>query len=93
MTYAQDQDAIIAELKEQLAKANAEVEQLKSLHGWVSVDERLPNDGDQVLIYIGSQISVAEKCKVFGFIDAIERDAYRCDMITHWMPLPTPPEK
>lgn len=59
---------------------------------WISVEDGLPKDGEEVLIYIGNQQLVAEKCKVFGFVDAMDREALRLDMITHWMPLPEPPK-
>ena len=50
------------------------------------------NFGKEVLIYIGSHRLVAERCKVFGFVDSMDREALRPDMITHWMPLPEMPE-
>ena len=60
---------------------------------WISTKDRLPEDGEEVLIYIGRQRVVAEKCKVFGFIDSMDRAALRVDMITHWIPLPEPPKE
>ena len=59
---------------------------------WISVDERLPDDGSEVLIYIGKQRLVAEKCKLFGFLDSLGREALLPDIPTHWQPLPEPPE-
>jgi len=59
---------------------------------WISVEDKLPDDGEEVLIYIGNQRLVAEKCKVFGFVDAMDREALRLDMITHWTTLPEPPK-
>ena len=58
---------------------------------WISVEDKLPKDGEEVLIYIRNKQIVAEKCRVFGFVDAMDREALRLDMITHWMPLPEPP--
>lgn len=43
---------------------------------WISVDFMLPNEGEKVLIMIGDEQTVAEKCNVFGFIDVIDREAY-----------------
>ena len=59
---------------------------------WIKCIDEMPEDGQEVLIYIGKQRLVAEKCKVFGFIDSLDREALRTDMITHWQPLPDPPE-
>ena len=60
---------------------------------WIKCSDQMPEDGQEVLIYIGKQRLVAEKSKVFGFIDSLDREALRADMITHWQPLPEPPEK
>lgn len=59
---------------------------------WISVKDKLPEFGDQVLIYIGSQMTVAEYTKGMGFICAIERDMFIQDYITHWQKLPEPPK-
>lgn len=76
----------------------AEIEALKakleqSEKVWISVDFMLPDEGEKVLIAIGDEQTVAEKCRVFGFIDSIDREALRTDLITHWMSLPEPPSK
>ena len=79
-------------------QGNTEIEALKakleqSEKVWISVDFMLPNEGEKVLIMIGDEQTVAEKCSVFGFIDVIDREALRTDLITYWMPLPKPPVK
>lgn len=84
LIQARDKQAEIDALKAQL-------EQLDKV--WISVDFMLPNEGEKVLIMIGDEQTVAEKCNVFGFIDVIDREALRTDLITYWMPLPKPPVK
>lgn len=79
-----DQQAEIDSLK-------AKLEQSKKV--WISVDFMLPDEGEKVLLAIGDEQTVAEKCRVFGFIDSIDREALRTDLITHWMSLPEPPSK
>ena len=78
-------------LNEQIDALKAQLEQLDKV--WISVDFMLPNEGEKVLIMIGDEQTVAEKCNVFGFIDVIDREALRTDLITYWMPLPKPPVK
>lgn len=61
--------------------------------GWISVKERLPKDFDQALVYDG------DKCYPIGICHKGESGIWYSDMaygmgtITHWMPLPEPPEE
>lgn len=61
--------------------------------GWISVKERLPKDFDQALAYDG------DKHYPIGICHKGESGIWHSDMaygmgtITHWMPLPEPPEE
>lgn len=61
--------------------------------GWISVKERLPKDFDQALVYDG------DKHYPIGICHKGESGIWHSDMaygmgtITHWMPLPEPPEE
>lgn len=56
--------------------------------GWISVDERLPEDGSPVVVYLQSGgITIARYDMAWG--------RFRTSgsiTITHWMPLPEPPK-
>jgi hypothetical protein len=58
--------------------------------GWISVDERLPEEYDTILCFNGSYVQASV------FLDEfIEDDKYEGDPIrgvTHWMPLPEAPK-
>ena len=63
---------------------------------WISVDDRLPEDRASVLITNGSIVGHARIVEngyfgpIFGIIASNDRvPSYN---VTHWMPLPTPPE-
>lgn len=60
---------------------------------WVSVDERLPEDGERVVFKHNRSSDIgcgvfATSCNVFFTLDNL----YFSNNISHWMPLPTPPE-
>ena len=53
---------------------------------WVKCSERMPKHGDMVLVFNGNSIE----------IDALATGEFDfecwCDSVTHWMPLPAPPQ-
>jgi hypothetical protein len=59
---------------------------------WISVKQELPQDGTNVLVFTNYWSS-------YPFVAYIERGEWhghrilsRPDAVTHWMPLPAPPE-
>jgi hypothetical protein len=67
------------------------IEETLQKTGWVSVEERLPEDGFEILVYtnkgatlFGEYDSSIKKfiCVGFGFVDNA----------SHWQPLPEPPK-
>ena len=63
---------------------------------WISVDERLPKEDQAVLIFDsfathGSVYTMCCSSYLLACLSGVEfSESYRG--ITHWMPLPTPPE-
>lgn len=60
---------------------------------WISVKERLPKDFDQALVYDGDEhypIGICHKDESGIWHSDM---AYGMGTITHWMPLPEPPEE
>ena len=56
---------------------------------WISVDDRLPNPGQEVLVYLPEMI---ETTIYHGSKWDEPWDTMHGDEITHWMPLPEPPK-
>ena len=62
---------------------------------WVSVEERLPENHAQVLMW-SAKWNIAEAGSYYNgrfWVYSEIGDAYIADDITHWMLLPTPPDR
>ena len=61
---------------------------------WISVDKRLPDEHAQVLIW-SAKWNIAEAGSYYNqhfWVHNEIGDGFIADNITHWMPLPTPPD-
>lgn len=54
---------------------------------WISVKDRLPNFEQPVLAYSGEELGIG-----FAYLDGDGKWYGDCGDVTHWMPLPAPPE-
>lgn len=88
--------------KDQLADADKVMNSSNNSNGWISVKERLPEiaDGrfisDDVLwisTYGEMHASCLEKLRSKLWVDWGEAGSLKLDEVTHWMPLPKPPEE
>lgn len=85
----------IMELITLKALADAKIERLEARleqTRWIPVTERLPQDGMEVLAWSQSGFAYVDwfidgKWKVNGLVDG------KYEFVTHWMPLPAPPEE
>lgn len=60
---------------------------------WISVEDRLPTEGELVLVYKKDSISGLPVFDI-GYLDNDEVLIWSCyngQSITHWQPLPDPP--
>ena len=69
---------------------------------WISVEERLPEKGQECVIYVdwvdvwdkGSERFTYQEIGVFDGYDRFNHRAHtELDRVTHWMPLPAPPKE
>lgn len=86
-------------LLKDVQKLQAENAELKKQSQWISVDDELPEDNTRIITY---RVMDDELMNPWGEYD----DYWVCDLcytnkedlksnwkeVTHWMPLPTPPE-
>ena len=60
---------------------------------WINIKDKLPEEGQKVIYYFKETgISIGYySCK--GGCDCFySHDGWLCDDVTHWMPLPKPPD-
>ena len=73
-----------------------EVEKLKEATRWIPVSERLPEETFTGLVPSTLVLCFGKGGRWFTAIFAdgyfADVDGNDCDFVTHWMPLPTPPE-
>jgi len=61
------------------------------MNGWISCSERMPADGDAVLVWVPSRAEIAGSYFEAGGV-WIGESGHRFEQPpTHWMPLPAPP--
>ena len=65
---------------------------------WIKAEERLPERNNEVLIYL-PEYDIVEMAALFSYPSMNSRewvqneDAYKLNEVSHWMPLPEPPEE
>jgi hypothetical protein len=58
---------------------------------WINVNEKLPNENTDCIVYMASRNSVMV-CKFFKEFTIVSMPNFMKPPITHWMPLPNPPK-
>lgn len=88
-------DKVASELLEQILYDIQHFPTLAPQNEWVSVDERLPQNNEQVLMY-SAKWNIAEAGSYWNkhfWVYSEIGDGYIAENITHWMPLPAPPNR
>ena len=73
------------------------IDKAPTVNGWISVKDRLPDKNGQYLCWFGKNIvakgmaivTYLEMWQAFGSLESLEN----YPNVTHWMPLPEPPEE
>jgi hypothetical protein len=62
---------------------------------WISVEDRLPQSGVEVFIVSFGHVQYTAYVLIDGVWETWDREYEHCspDQITHWMPIPDPPEE
>lgn len=88
-------DMAQSKLEDYIATLEAEVEALKAEHRWIPVSERLPQIGVRVLFYNSFTKNIHKgwfSCDKWTSDIGVFYNGDKFKRITHWMPLPQPPE-
>lgn len=67
-----------------------------SKHRWIPIEERLPEDGSDILVYCddGEESRIVACNYANGvWFDCVFNTVMIFKYITHWMPLPEPPQE
>lgn len=72
-----------------------------NMSNWISVKDRQPEKSGRYLVYIKTRGGFSDcrtteysaRHKAFNAFDILEDIRYAFDDVTHWMPLPEPPEE
>lgn len=88
----------LARAEERVRELEEENERLREAQRWIPVGERLPEDGECVLVLDESNgaITTGLHCEQVPQWELAEGLFFHGDKyawITHWMPLPEPPEE
>ena len=77
-----EQDMIIQDLRRENAKLKASVPK------WISVDDRLPEQGEEAICIAADGDMMIGKYTEWGWM-------FPCyfEELTHWMPIPEPPKE
>lgn len=90
------EDEYTNEIYERFAAVREHLYTLMGNNGWVSVNDRLPKDGQDVLgyLYNGEETRIAPVNYDKGtWYDCVMNCTVAINSITHWMPLPEPPKE
>lgn len=85
----------IKSLEEAYGLAEREVAELREQTRWIPVEEILPENGSKVLVFIpgiGCEIAMYLNLPTIGYVGFRVGGAACNSSVTHWMPLPKPPE-
>lgn len=92
MTSVQAVDSAISALRDRIARQNPQ-----PLTGWISVGDRLPETSGEYQCYCNGKSRIAKfKADKSGmcYWDIISNECYSALWrVTHWMPMPEPPER
>lgn len=77
---------------ERASKAESRIAELEAAQRWIPVSERLPEPYTRVLACIKSGYMEVDYRFAEPIIEVGIADFYSLENVTHWMPLPQPPE-
>ena len=85
----QETSDYIAELEEEIDQLTSHSNIERQDDKWIPVSERLPEDLQSIIVFTKDR-----KTYIIRFLELYGREGFGSlsDIVTHWMPLPEPPE-
>ena len=103
MGRAHDSECHRRHLECLVSRMAAEIERLREERRWISVEERVPETGEEVIVCVDGHRGPAwsNRYQLVAFRGAVSEQwlqerhesAKPVVGVTHWMPLPAPPEE
>ena len=97
--YIKNLEEMYRESIRYISDEDNEIETLQArIPQWISVKDRLPEDGTRVMAYVNGWHEVAwhrKSIREWQFRDeiAFNNETNTYGLVTHWMPLPEPPKE
>jgi hypothetical protein len=79
--------------RKELLDKISELQNDNEVKRWISCKERMPDKDEFVLCYCRANITVVLYWNGYNWYSADSYNGYLSGFVTHWMPLPEPPEK
>ena len=73
-------------------ESHATIAEIMATNPWIPVTERLPEDGEDVILTDGKNVSFGYSHNLFSGMEWYIPHG-RVGKVTHWMPLPEPPKE
>jgi hypothetical protein len=88
-----EQKALVHNLEDIILRQGEQIKKLEAAQRWISVEDRLPEDGQFVIAFDGSVCIISWDNNTWHDLGDVDLPVDVQEIITHWRLLPEPPAK